>query len=1012
MKRLMTVLAAFCGLAALAEDYNLPAGESDTLSEEATYGAMTIGGDLSAYVPEGASGAIKSIMMTSLALNGGTVTIDSNGGSEYFYFGKAQTASNGGVPVTISDDGEKYGFVTVKNMNAAVDTGFGAMSITLAKESEEFRAENGVIDFARIENGALFVRQLYNNSSFTGRVTIAGGGTSYFCRRGGAVASSFVTTGPFIVRLQDNSTWNFSFYNSRGAVNAANQVLQCEGDGNVFINSRKYSGNNDAHFRNGALFNQRGTLTFGADGGKEASFNIDAGNIIGPNVTKLILNAGASATNYIILADGIALRVPDVESSANAVFTVGNAGAATVQVDATELARKVSLNIAAEENLTIEKLGMYDLNVSATANIPTLKLHGGAAKFTSDCSIKALDCTDGGCVIAGDGAVVLIESGAAAMTGTLTPPPGVTEWPEGDHVMCYFKGNNPDLTKILAPSIPGKAHVISIVDGTGEYEGWKALKLTASAVTPVSATWVGAGADDAVTTAENWEGAPALDFGNGSVAATFATDGNRAEVSGLAWFNSILFTAAGGFTVAKGDAAATVGLYGDSLSATGAGTYAFEPAIRAFGAANVSVGPEAKLVVGNGIVAENGQVTLTATDAGAEVELRGTNVISGQLHATDSNVKLTLSGLITNPDGVDTRAAKDIKGVNDDPNAFAFYGSQTRNVYLDNVTMEKAFCASAASSNKGRALWALANTTNRFCAGGYFYSTWGSVYADQGSQVVFEKDVRSGNGFCKYGGGELVVRGEVVTGTKQFQLRDGTVRVEHPDFEAKNMTVSAESPSTSCMLEIATNVVDVGMIAVGAQYSAYVECLVKINAGFEAGFSSLGKTAASLDRKARVTGEDGSIVCMKAPSVLDIRMDGGLGVKADCGMDGVVVLTNRAYEATGPLIAQTGVLELDSTASWAGTNLVVRGTSAESYGTLRVASNANFQNRRFDGVVEGSGKFELASGVRLKFNQLTVDGEKVEPGTYTKYSTGVMAGHILGNGCVVVRGGGLVMVVR
>lgn len=164
-------------------------------------------------------------MMTSLALNGGTVTIDSNGGSEYFYFGKAQTASNGGVPVTISDDGEKYGFVTVKNMNAAVDTGFGAMSITLAKESEEFRAENGVIDFARIENGALFVRQLYNNSSFTGRVTIAGGGTSYFCRRGGAVASSFVTTGPFIVRLQDNSTWNFSFYNSRGAVNAANQVL-------------------------------------------------------------------------------------------------------------------------------------------------------------------------------------------------------------------------------------------------------------------------------------------------------------------------------------------------------------------------------------------------------------------------------------------------------------------------------------------------------------------------------------------------------------------------------------------------------------------------------------------------------------------------------------------------------------------------------------------------------------------------------------------------------------------
>ena len=422
----------------------------------------------------------------------------------------------------------------------------------------------------------------------------------------------------------------------------------------------------------------------------------------------------------------------------------------------------------------------------------------------------------------------------------------------------------------------------------------------------------------------------------------------------------------------------------------------------------------AKLVLGNGIVAESGQVTLTATAAGAEVELRGTNVISGRLHATDSNVKLTLSGLITNPDGVDTRAAADIKGVNEDSKAFAFYGSQTRNIYLDNVTMEKAFCASTASSNKGRSLWALANTTNRFCAGGYFYSSWGSVYAARGSQVVFEKNVRSTNGFEKEGDGELTVCGELTTGGKSFQIRAGTVRVECLDFRATKMIMSSYDTSASevCTLELATNVVNAGSIELGSQWTGYVECLVKIDAGCEAGFDSICKSADSQDRYARVVGEDGAVLSMKSASVLDIRMSGGLGVKADCGMDGVVVLTNRAYEATGPLIAQTGVLELDSTASWAGTNLVVRGASSESYGTLRVASNANFQNRRFDGVIEGSGKFELASGVRLSFGRLTVDGEKVEPGTYTKNATGVMAGRILGDGCVVVRGGGLVMVVR
>lgn len=1007
-QKMLVLSALLCCLTATADDYILPAGDADALSEEVTYGTMTVAGDLSAYVPGGTAKSVKKITVASLNLDGGTVTIDPDGGSQYFGLGLCQTSARGGTAVSVAEDGGRYGFITVKNINAALDIGLGAEKITIAKEGEGFSAADGIVDIARIENGALFVRQLYNDSSYTGRVTIAGGGISFFGRRGASSASSFVTKGPFIVRLQDNSTWNFGFYNNRGAVNAENQALQCIGDGDVIISSRKYNGNDDAHIRNGAFFNHRGVLTLAADGANEASFNIDAGNIIGPNVTKLVLT-----DDTVILADGITLKVPDVESSANAVLTVADGGVATVQIDATEQVRTASLNIAANAKLTVEKLGPYDLAFTATANIPTLKLHDGVARFASDCTIQTLDCADGGCVVAEDGAVVLIENGAAAMAGTLTP--GASEWPEGEHVVCYYKGEDPDLTKVMAPSIVGKTHVVAIVDGTGVYEGWKALKLTVSAVTPVGAIWVGEGEDDAVTTSANWLGSPKLDFGNGSVEATFAASGNHAEVTGLAWFKSILLTAQSGFTIAKGDVAAAVGVCEDGISATGTGSYAFEPPISAFADTVISAGPDAKIIIGNGIVAENGQVVLTATDAGAEIELHGTNVISGRLHATDTNAKLTLSGLVTNPDGVDARGVEDIKGVDEDFAAFAFKGTRARSIYLDNITMEKAFCATTADTNNGRSLWALENTTNRFCACGSFFTSWGTVYAARGSWVIFERDVLSGNGFGKYGDGTLSVRGKLTTRSdKTFQIRAGTVRVECPEFQASNMDMNSYNASESeiCRLEFATNVVNAGSVTLGSKYANYVECQVKIDTGCEVGLDAIAKSKDSRDDKARVTGEEGSVLCLKNASVLDIRMFGKLGVKADCGMVGAVVLTNRDYMATGPLIAQSGILELDSTASWAGTNLVVRGVSADRYGTLRIASNGNFQNRRLCGVIEGKGKFELASGVRLSFDSLMVDGMKVAPGIYTKNSPGAMAGHIVGDGCVNVRGGGLMIIVK
>jgi hypothetical protein len=56
-----------------------------------------------------------------------------------------------------------------------------------------------------------------------------------------------------------------------------------------------------------------------------------------------------------------------------------------------------------------------------------------------------------------------------------------------------------------------------------------------------SRTWTGAGADDLFSTAANWDGAVLPTFGDGSLLATFATGGARAEIDSATSFNGIVF---------------------------------------------------------------------------------------------------------------------------------------------------------------------------------------------------------------------------------------------------------------------------------------------------------------------------------------------------------------------------------------------------------------------------------------------------------------------------------------
>ena len=207
-------LSCFTG-PAYAVDYLLEVGQTDTISTNVTYAKMDVYGDLSVYVPGGTKSANKKYVRFTSSLNliGGSLTIDPQGQGSYFQFGYSGGNDDPDSIVNITNgvDGT-FGSILIRNINATVDTSLCCEKLYIRKEGEGTAPENGIIDFARIENGCLFARQLYNYSSCTGRVTIAGGGTSSFGRRGRGSTSNFVDNGPFIVRIEDNSTWNCYFY--------------------------------------------------------------------------------------------------------------------------------------------------------------------------------------------------------------------------------------------------------------------------------------------------------------------------------------------------------------------------------------------------------------------------------------------------------------------------------------------------------------------------------------------------------------------------------------------------------------------------------------------------------------------------------------------------------------------------------------------------------------------------------------------------------------------------------
>lgn len=408
------VVAATSG--SLADDYTLAAGDSDTLSAASaakTYDTMTVNGDLT--VTGG-----KTIDVDTINMTGGSITVTESGTTLGVSHGTSSSPSSS-MPTFLSmtngADGA-YGRLNVFGTGVAADKGLAVTMLYIRREGEDFVSDNGYFDLMAISNGTANFFGAYNYSSATGRIVVAG--TSAIYRRTARYSGGIFRKGAFQVRLVDNATLTFNFSAQGGNVNASGCVVDVCGTGTARLQGSYESTSYAASVNKGAVFNHVGPLDFiRADSNRHCYFALNDSGVIGPNVTALRQTSGASSYNtQISIASGATITLcGDVRiTGARAYLTGGR-----IKIDATDAARSFKCHINANDSLVVEKVGVNEMVVSSTTNMPNLVVSEGVVRFaTNDCVVGKLTAAAGTELVADGCDVTLPPGGEYAGVSFLT----------------------------------------------------------------------------------------------------------------------------------------------------------------------------------------------------------------------------------------------------------------------------------------------------------------------------------------------------------------------------------------------------------------------------------------------------------------------------------------------------------------------------------------------------------------------------------------------------------------
>ena len=357
-------------------------GETLTLTsekEDVAESPVTIAGKL---IVKGGTQGVGTADYSPVPLTFGSPTGSENPAEivvEGGQFGEANGNLVGRTEVTMVGAGGK---VTVKGGE------YHANKFTIAAGTEA--DEDGYIDFLRIEGGVARIREAWNNTSATGRITVAGG--SYQTQHGWY--GTMFNTGCFLFRSEIGAPIVVDMGNTHKEFVSGSARVAFAGDADVEF--RYAAQENWAKIlHDNVTFDNNGKVIVGGSAGGVISI---FGGQFGPGVTDLVFKDGVCP----ILTKNITLTCNLLAQNPASLIT----GSARITFDAS--VRDLTLDAQfGDGEVSLTKLGANTLTIATVTNIHSLAVSEGTVKVTSDCRIDGLRGGIGACLVA-DGAKVTL----------------------------------------------------------------------------------------------------------------------------------------------------------------------------------------------------------------------------------------------------------------------------------------------------------------------------------------------------------------------------------------------------------------------------------------------------------------------------------------------------------------------------------------------------------------------------------------------------------------------------
>ena len=376
---IVAMTIAFIALSGWAESQypNVAYGDTVTISESQARSDVTIAGKL---IVTGGTTKPATVVFGSPAgeAQKTPAVIEVNGGR----FGSSHGTTDP-TTVNLGADGGRGQFV-VKS---------GTLGVTVLNISASAAAgDDGYIDFARLEDGTARFRNITNNSSLTGRVTVAGNVTI------GPDHGWYPTMhkkGATLYECADGITLTFDGDNCRAAVNEVNVPVRLRGNADVKFSIADKDAANFLTLQQGLSIETTGTLLFSGNG----TYNISGSDIFGKDLTGIALEAN-TRLSFAAGKTNFAARV-----------TAGNgarfSGSGVLLADVASGSKTFA--VTTEGGLTLLKRGAGELVVDTTPQVSTLVLQDGTVRFVRDCVVSNVTVRAGTRLVADGAKVVLLK---------------------------------------------------------------------------------------------------------------------------------------------------------------------------------------------------------------------------------------------------------------------------------------------------------------------------------------------------------------------------------------------------------------------------------------------------------------------------------------------------------------------------------------------------------------------------------------------------------------------------